>query len=189
MVNIFDDFFKKRKRSFYKKPKELDKQLKQTLSKINNEFEEHLQAINENTSEIQSNHEYLCEIDAKLDKLAERIDKIQLFLQSNSNFIIDGEKTFDVRPLTRTEQEIFMVLYALEDELGVVSYLDISRKTGLTQSLVSNYIVSMIEKGIPILKKYINNRPFLKLDQEFKTMQAKENLLMIDTAQKELVNF
>lgn len=189
MVNIFNDFFKERKRFFYKKPKELDRQLKQSLLKINNEFEEHLQAINENTGEIQSNHEYLCEIDAKLDKLSERVDKIQLFLQSNSNFIVDGEKTFNVRPLTRTEQEIFMVLYALEDELGLVSYSDISRKIGLTQGLISDYISSLIEKGIPILKKYINNRPFLKLDQEFKTLQAKENLLMIDPAQKELVNF
>jgi len=186
VVNIFDNFFKERKRFFYKKPKQLDRKLKQELTKINNEFEEHLRAINENTSEIQSNHEYLCEIDAKINKMGERIDNMQLFLQSNSNFIVDGEKTFEVKPLTRTEQDIFMVLYALEDELGLVSYGDISRKTDLSYSLISNYITSMIEKGIPILKKYVNNRPFLKLDQEFKIMQAKENLLMIDPAQKRI---
>ena len=189
MIRIFDEFFKQRKRSFYKRQKGIDTGLRQAFSKIKNEFEEHLQAINENTNEIQSNHEYLCEIDAKIGKLAERVDKIQLFLQSNSSFIVDGEKAFNVRPLTRTEQEIFMVLYALQDEKGIVSYLDIARKTGLAESLISDYISSLIQKGVPVLKKYINNRPYLKLDQEFKTLQAKENLLMIDSAQKELVNF
>ena len=189
MIEIFNDFFKHRKRSFFKRPKELDKNQKKLFSDIKIELEEHLQAINENTNEIQSNYEYLCEIDSKIDKLAERIDKIQLFLQSNLNFITDGITTFEVKPLTRTEKEIFMVLYALDDEKGIVGYTDIARKTGLTESLISNYIASMIEKGIPILKKYINNRPFLKLDQEFKTLQTKENILMIDPAQKELVNF
>ena len=106
------------------------------------------------------------------------MDKFQLFLQSNSSFIFDSEKIFEVRPLTRTEKEVFIVLYALEDENGVVSYIDIARKTGLQYNLISNYITSMIEKGVPILKKYINNRPYLKLDQEFKTLQAKENILM-----------
>lgn len=153
------------------------------------EFEEHLQAINENTSEIQSNYEYLSDIDNKMDKLAERLDKIQLFLQSNTNFFVESDKAFNVKPLTRTEKEIFMVVYALENETGVVSYRDISLKTGLTESLISNYIATLIEKGIPIRKKYINSCPFLKLDEDFKTLQAKENFLMIDTAQKELANF
>ena len=189
MLTIFSDFFKQRKRYFFSRPKNIKQEIKEALKGIKFEFEEHLQAINENTNEIQSNYEYLCDIDSKLDKLTERIDKIQLFLQSNSNFIVDSEKVFEVRPLTRTEKEVFIVLYALEDENGVVSYIDIARKTGLQYILISNYITSMIEKGIPILKKYINNKPYLKLDQEFKTLQAKENLLMIDTAQKELVNF
>ena len=189
MLEIFNDFFKQRKRYFFNRPKNVKDELKETLKGIKAEFEEHLQAINENTNEIQSNYEYLCNIDGKLDKISERIDKIQLYLQSNSSFVFDSEKVFDVKPLTRTEKEIFIVIYALEDKNGVVSYIDIARKTGLQYILISNYITSMIEKGVPILKKYINNRPYLKLDQEFKTLQAKENVLMIDTAQKELFNF
>ena len=98
MKTIINDFFKQRKRSFYKRPRELDKNLKQAFLKIKREFEEHLQAINENTNEIQSNYEYFCEVDGKMDKLAERIEKIQLYLQSNTNFYIDGEKTFDIKP-------------------------------------------------------------------------------------------
>jgi len=186
---IFTEFFKQRKRYFFTRPKNVKQELKEDLSSVKAEFEEHLQAINENTNEIQSNYEYLCDIDGKLDKLSERIDKIQLFLKSNSSYVDEGEKIFEVRPLTRTEKEVFIVLYALEDEQGVVSYLDIARKTGLQYNLISNYITSMIEKGIPIMKRYIHNKPYLKLDQEFKTLQAKENLLMIDSAQKELMNF
>ncbi len=153
------------------------------------EFGEHLQAINENTDEIQSNYEYISRIDNKLNKLTERLDQIQLFLQRNSNFTLDQTEHFEIKPLTRKEQYVFLVLYALEDEKGIVSYIDIERKTGLSQPLVRDYVISMIEKGVPITKRYINNKAYLKLDNDFKRIQAKENILMIDTAQKELINF
>ena len=189
MISIFSDFFKQRKRSFIKKDKNKDILPQKALNDIKKGFEEHLQAINENTNEIQSNYEYLCEIENKINKLTERVDQIQLFLQSNSNFIVDKIDNFEIKPLTRKEQYVFLVLYALEDEKGFVSYSDIARKTGFTESLVRDYIISITEKGVPIIKSYINNRAYLKLDKEFKRLQAKENILMIDTAQKELINF
>ena len=37
----------------------------------------------------------------------------------------------------------------------------------------------MISKGVPVSKKFIDNEPYLKLDKEFKTLQAKENILHI----------
>jgi predicted transcriptional regulator len=189
VINIFSDFFKQRKRSFLKKDKNKHILPQKALKDIKKEFEEHLQAINENTNEIQSNYEYLCEIENKINKLTERIDQIQFFLQSNTNFIIDRIENFEIKPLTRKEQYIFLVLYTLEDEKGIVSYLDITKKTGFTESLVRDYVTSIIEKGVPIIKRYINNRVYLKLDKEFKRLQAKENILKIDTAQKELINF
>ena len=189
MINIFSDFFKQRKRFFLKKDKNIEIFPKKALNGVKKRFEEHLQAINENTNEIQSNFEYICEIENKINKLSERLDQIQLFLQSKNNFIVDKVESFEIRPLTRNEQYVFLVLYALEDEKGYVTYFDIARKTGFTESLVSEYIISIIEKGVPIIKKYINNKAYLKLDKEFKRLQAKENILMIDTAQKELFNF
>lgn len=189
MINIFSNFFKQRKRSFLKKEKNNNLFPKKALNDIKKQFEEHLQAINENTNEIQSNYEHLTEIETKINKLSERIDQIQLFLQSNSNFIIDRIENFEIKPLTRNEQYVFLVLYALEDEKGAVSYYDIVRKTGFTESLVREYIISIMEKGVPIIKRYINNKAYLKLDKEFKRLQAKENILMIDTAQKELFNY
>ena len=189
MINIFSNFFKQRKRSFLKKDKNKDILPQKALKDVKKEFIEHLQAINENTNEIQSNYEYLSEVENKINKLTERVDQIQLFLQSNTNFAVDRIENFEIKPLKRNEQYVFLVLYALEDEKGSVTYTDIARKTGFTESLVMDYITSIIEKGVPIIKRYINNRAYLKLDKEFKRLQTKENILMIDTAQKELINF
>jgi len=127
-------------------------------------------------------------ISEKLDKLTERLERVELFLQTNDNFLVE-ERSFDVKPLTTTEQQVFLVIYALEDERGLVSYPELGRKTGLPSHMISEYLARLVEKGIPIIKKYVNNMPFIKLNPDFKRLQAKENVLMIDTAQKELVNF
>ncbi|MCH8003065.1 MAG: hypothetical protein IH934_00400 [Nanoarchaeota archaeon] len=185
---IFDEFFKQRKRYFSKKPKNNDLELKEKLKGIKKELNGHLDAINENTSEIQTSYECMNEINDKLEKLTERVEAIEIYLQQYSNFNA-VEKSFDIKPLTKTEQHVFLVIYALEDEKGLVSYPDIIKKTGLPSYVVSEYIARLVEKGIPLLKKYVNNLSYIKLNPEFKRLQAKENILMIDTAQKELVNF
>ncbi|MFH0868254.1 MAG: hypothetical protein V1831_02990 [Candidatus Woesearchaeota archaeon] len=188
MVMIFDEFFKQRKRYFSKKPKDYDLELKEALKSIKSELDEHLDAVNENTSEIQTSYECINEINDKAEKLAERIESIEIFLQQYSAFNA-VEKSFDIKPLTKKEQYVFLVIYALEDEKGLVSYGDIIRKTDFPGYVVNEYIARLVEKGIPLMKKYINNLPYIKLNPEFKRLQAKENILCIDTAQKELVNF
>ncbi len=188
MVTIFDEFFKQRKRYFSKRPKNIEFELKEVLKSIKNELDGQLDAINENTGEIQTSYECVNEVNDKLEKLTERIEAMELFLQKYSNFTAI-EKSFDLKPLTKTEQHVFLVIYALEDEKGLVSYADICKKTGLPGYVASEYIARLMEKGIPLMKKYINNIPYIKLNPEFKRMQAKENILSIDTAQKELVNF
>jgi len=188
VVNIFDKFFNQRKHYFSDKSKNFDFELKVTLKNIKKELNGHLDAINENTSEIQTSFGCMNEINDKLEKLTERVESIEIFLQQHSNFN-SVEKSFDIQPLTKTEQHVFLVIYALEDEKGLVSYADLIRKTGLSSYVVSEYIARLVEKGIPLLKKYVNNLPYIKLNPEFKRLQAKENILMIDTAQKELLNF
>ncbi|MDP7244838.1 MAG: hypothetical protein QF568_05830 [Flavobacteriales bacterium] len=185
---IFDEFFKQRKRYFSKKPNGINFELKEALKTIKKELDGHLEAINENTGEIQTSYECVNEVNDKLEKLAERIETIEIFLQKYSNFTAI-EKSFDIKPLTKTEQHVFLVIYALGGEKGLVSYADIIKKTALPGYVVSEYIARLIEKGIPLMKKYINNIPCIKLNPEFKRIQAKENILCIDPAQKELVNF
>ena len=155
------------------------KKLRQEFTKIKQEFEEHLQSINENTNEIAANYEYTCEIESKLDKLSERVDQIQMYLESASGNFVSRSKNFDVKRLDRREQEVFLVIYTLEEEKGSLTYGDIAKKLSMSEQLASNYVTSLIEKGVPIIKRYLNSKPYLKLDPEFKTLQAKENILQL----------
>ena len=160
---------------------------KGSISKIREEFDEHLQAINENTTEIAQNHEYLCELEGKMDKVAERLDHIELFLSQYGY----GRATtsFTIKPLTNDEKRIFVALYATEDEKGHVTYSDIANATLTDIQLVGGYVASLMEKGVPIVKRYVNDIAYLRLDQDFKRLQAKENILSIDKAQRRLVQF
>ncbi|MBI2654060.1 hypothetical protein HYX02_04580 [Candidatus Woesearchaeota archaeon] len=152
--------------------------IKQELAKIRHDLEEHLQTINENTNEIVANYEYICEIEAKLDRLSARIDEIQMFLESNGA-ALTRRSNFEVKKLSRMEQQVFLVIYTLEEEKGSITYDDIAEKLGISGHLAASYVTSIIEKGVPIIKCYLNSKPFLKLDPVFKTLQTKENILQL----------
>jgi DNA-binding MarR family transcriptional regulator len=151
--------------------------LKVLFDEVKDELDEHLDAINHNTNEISSNYEYLCELDYKFNKLSERLDQMQLFLEKNLGFATEQKPKFDPKPLTNNEQDVFLVLYTLEEKKGAVAYSEIAKRTGLSTDLVSGYITRMIEKNVPIIKRYVNNEPLLRLDPQFKRAQAKENIL------------
>ena len=174
MINIFGKILHR----VSSRVKLLNKRLKAEFTKIKQEFEEHLQAINENTNEIAANYEYTCEIESKLDKLSERVDQIQMHL-ADSGVSITKTNKFNVERLNRREQEVFLVIYTLEEEKGSLTYRDIAAKLGISEQLASNYVTSLIEKGVPITKRYFNSRPYLRLDPEFKTLQTKENILQL----------
>lgn len=157
----------------------LNKSLRHEFTEIKHNFEEHLQAINENTNEISANYEYICEIESKLDRLNERIDQIHMYLESQAGVSVAKKSYFDVKRLNRREQEVFLVIYTLEEEKGSVTYEDIAKRLGISEQLAGNYVTSIIEKGVPIIKRYINSKPHLRLDPEFKTLQAKENILQL----------
>ena len=176
MINILGKIFL---RGINLKLGRLNKALGGEFTEIKHNFEEHLQAINENTNEISANYEYICEIENKLDRLNERVDQIQLYLESQVGISAPKKSYFDVKRLNRREQEVFLVIYTLEEEKGSVTYGDIAKRLGISEQLAGNYVTSVIEKGVPIIKRYINSKPHLKLDPEFKTLQAKENILQL----------
>ena len=159
--------------------KETNNQLHEAFSQVRDEFEDHLTAVNENTNEIQANYELVCNIDQKMNKLVERLDKIELFLQKQGMEIDEKEQFKPIR-LSKREQEIFLILYTLEEIKGSVSYLDIAKKLCLTEDIVASYISNMLQKGVPITKKYVANEAQLGLNQRFKALQAKENILQIE---------
>lgn len=146
------------------------------FKKVKEEFSEHLEAINENTNEIQANYEYLCELESKIDKLAERLDEIAMFLKHP---MAEKKRSFEVSPLTKNEQEVFQALYTCVNEKGQASYQDIGRRCALPEGLVQSYITNLIEKGVPVQKRYIGSDILLSIDSTFCELQAKENLLHI----------
>ena len=158
---------------------ESNQELKEAFSQVKDEFEDHLNAINANTNEIQSNHEFLVGIEQKIGKVEERLDRITMFLERHGMEPVHQE-TFEVQQLTKREQEVFLVLYTQEEEKGSITYLDIARHTGLTEDLVASYVANMIAKGVPIRKQYLNNQAHFGLNPHFKTLQAKENILNIE---------
>lgn len=158
--------------------------LREAFSQVREEFDDHLAAINENTNEIQSAHEYISEVDAKLEKLNSRLEKIEIFLSKVKGFEMEEKRRYDIKPLTKREKEIFLVLYTKANDRHM-SYLDIARMTGLTEDLVSTYLSSIKRKGVPIVKKFINSKASISLDSAFKRAQARENILNIE--QKTLV--
>ena len=161
--------------------------IKLLFDEVKEELDDHLDSINQNTNEIGSNYEYLCELDYKFNKLSERLDSMQLFLEENMGFKKAVKPKFKCKPLSNNEQDVFLVLYTLEDKKGAVSYAEIAKRTGLSEDLVSGYITRMIEKNVPIIKRYVNNQPLLRLDPHFKRVQTKENVLGIN--QKMISNF
>jgi len=152
--------------------------LKSEFIRLKQDSEEHLQAINENTNEIAANYEYICELEGKLDRLSERVDNLQMYLEE-AGMPAAKRTSFDVKRLNRMEQQVFLVIYTLEEEKGSLTYEDISKKLCISEQLAGNYVTSLIEKGVPVLKRYFNSRPYLRLDPEFKTLQAKENILQL----------
>ena len=162
----------------------MDVKIIAAFRKIKQEIEDHRETINENTNEIQSNYEYLCKLESKIDKLVDRIDELTLLSNEKGTKPANddvskevSEKPLEVSRLSLREQEVFMVLYIADKEL---TYKDIARKTALNESLVMNYVITLISKGVPVIKKYINNLVYLILEQDFKQLQAKENVLHIN---------
>ncbi|MBI3033237.1 hypothetical protein HYY69_07210 [Candidatus Woesearchaeota archaeon] len=154
---------------------DLKEQIRKAFTKIKLELNDHRESINENTNELQTNYEYLCRLDAKIEKLTERVDELVLFIGQVSG---KQQKKYHVDKLTRNEQEVFMALYTYEKN-GIANF-EVARKVGLSVDLVSLYISNLIVKGIPILKRMVNDTVHYFLDPEFKIYQAKENILGIN---------
>lgn len=154
--------------------------LRDNFESIKEQFEDHLVAINENTNEIQSNFEYMCELDKKIDKLNERIDLLTNLIKEQRGEKIP-QKEFSIQPLTSKEKEIFHALYILTENRRYTTYKAVSRRARFSESLVASYITNLIEKGIPVMKKYANRAAYITLDPCFREVQAKENIVGVNT--------
>jgi len=139
--------------------------MKREFEVIRHALEEHLTGINENTSEIQALFDYLHELEIKIDKVTSRIDGMQI-----NN---DVDKV-NLEPLNHLEKKIFLVFYTEDLPL---SYEEISARGRVPITIVPESVSSLIHKGIPLLRSFVNNRMFFRLSPSFKEAQAKENLV------------
>ena len=134
---------------------------------IRQALEEHLSAINENTSEIQALFDYLQEMESKVDKFAQRLDHLQTGM---------GEPIpkHYVQPLNQVEKKVFLTLYTDESPL---SYDEIASRARVPGSMVPDCVSALIQKNVPLLRSMVNNKMFFKLSPTFKELQAKDNIV------------
>lgn len=184
MVSVYSDLKEKKVSFFGFKDKDklelVNLRVSNTFEQIKEQFEDHLESINENTNEIQSNFEYLCELDRKIDKLSERIDELTNLIKQRKGEKVE-EKTFKLQPLTKKEKEVFYALYILTEQRRYATYREIAKRVSYSEDLVAAYITNLIEKGIPVVKKYSNKLAYLSLNPQFREIQAKENIVGVNT--------
>lgn len=143
--------------------------MRKAFKAVKTELDDHLESVNQNTSEIQANQGLVTELDAKVEKLSERLDELELIINPEKAKKIDAK-------LTPREQEVFMTLYVGK----AMSYSQIAKLLGFTDDMVSMYILNLISKGVPIHRELINDVLVFRLDPEFKDLQARRNVLEID---------
>ncbi len=138
----------------------------ESLKLVRDNIEEHLNAINENSSEIQSLFDFLHDLEIKIDKVTARLDCLQ---------IEHGHKCkINIKPLNNVEKQVFLVLYTSNLSLAVK---DIAEKVKLPIALVKEYLTSLSRKGIPVMRSYADKKLLVQIDPLFKEKQAKENLV------------
>ena len=140
------------------------------------ELDDHRLAINENTDELSATNEFTNELSQRLDKLTERVDELTLLIKGQKE-----EKQFSIQPLTNREKEVFHTLYVLTESQPYASYEQIARKMLTSKGIVMDTLTSMALKGVPILKKLDGTTVFLKLDQDFRQVQAKQNVIGLNS--------
>jgi len=151
-------------------------QLSTVLECMREELDDHRMAINENTDELTATNEFSNELARRLDKLTERVDELTLLIKGRKD-----EKNFSIQPLTSKEKDVFHALYVLTESQPYASYEQVARKTSLTKGIVMDHVTSMIQKGVPVLKKLDSTTVFLKLDQDFRQIQAKKNVIGLNS--------
>jgi len=148
-----------------------------TLKGVREEFDEHLESINDNTNEVQANYEYISKIEVKMHKLTSRLDQLESWMSRFTGIAVSEEEDPRI-DLNEKEKRVFLILYTATDT-ELVTYEHIAKSLGENDFLIRGYITNMLEKGIPIQKRYVERQVYLNLDTNFKEKQAKHNLLGI----------
>lgn len=151
---------------------DVKRKLGSAMDDIRDELDDHRLAINETTQEVASTNEAVNALHLRMDKLTERLEELSLLIKGDKK-----EPDFQLQPLNNREKEVFAALYELTESQPAASYVQIARKCALTKQLVMTYMTSIIQKGVPVLKRTDGSKVYLRLDPVFKAKQAVENLV------------
>ena len=147
------------------------------LKGVREEFDDHRESINDNTSEIEANYEMLGKLDAKVDRIEQQLERLQMAFASFSGTPARLAESAEI-DLDEREKDVFLILYTAADDKPL-SYRDIAAALKESEFLVRSYITNMIEKGVPVGKRYVNDVAYISLDSSFKDRQARENLVRL----------
>lgn len=150
--------------------------LSQVLEAVREELDDHRESINENTTEIQTNHEFLAQLDEKMNKLTARIDELTLLVKGKQE-----DKNVKVKSLTKREKQVFQAIYKIGAMSPFITYRDIAKALSTSEALVAQYVANIVEKGVPVVKRYSSSRVYLNLDKRFREKQAKHCVVGVNT--------
>lgn len=145
--------------------------LQSNFNSLREELDDHREAINENSCEIEQNYNDLNDLYEKMEKLGSRVDEIHFMFKqilNSTKFRID---------LSKTEQSVFLVLYTCENFL---SAQDIAQKAGIEMQEAESMLLLLLDKGIMVEREVIENKEYFRLDKNFRMRQAKDKLVHID---------
>ena len=147
------------------------------LKGVREEFDDHLESINDNTSEIEANYEMLGRLESKVDRIEQQLERLQMAFANFSGVPARLAESAEI-DLDEREKDVFLILYTAADDKPL-SYRDIATALKESEFLVRGYITNMIEKGVPVVKRYVNDVAYISLDSSFKDRQARENLVRL----------
>ncbi len=159
------------RKEIFKEISEMDTRIRNSFKTVKEEFEDHLDSINENTEEIQSQHESLAELNRKIEKLNERMDHVSAMVKE----LINERNSISLEP---EEQRVFLVLYMHEE--GFLSFKEIMGRTHFSSEHCRNIISSMLDKGVKLRREIKEGKLYFKLNPYFKARQVRENIVRID---------
>ena len=152
-----------------------EKRLREAFRKIREERDEHLESINELTTELQSAFDYISDLENKYEKIKEITDELQMFKNS---MLLNDKSHFSNIILSLDEQKLFLTLYVFgEKEPLPFKYL--TKKLNMEEDFIKLLLSSLLDKKIPITRERISTEWYFNIDSRFRELQTKENIIKI----------
>ena len=148
-------------------------ELRTSVQGVQHEFDDHLNAINENTLEIKENYERILGMDDKIEKIASKLETTYMMVSE----LMKLRNRFQGVTLSDNEQKVFLALY-IEDKS--ISLATLSKRINMKRGDVRLALNAMKKKEIPFFMRKESDDNYIVLEPRFKELQTREQLIKID---------